>query len=169
MKEQLLKFKKPLILVGIFVAVFTVYTLFIKKAPVEDIAIIKPEQSATVQDNKELLSQLQALNAIVLDTQIFQSNIFKTLQDNTVVIENRKPEGRRNPFLPIGVDDGNFVADQTIVGATTNTNGLLNQTNQSSSTSKIELSKNVQNLKPATTTQSVQAPKITSTSTKTTN
>jgi hypothetical protein len=165
MKELFLKFKKPVMLVGIFIAVFTVYTLFIKKEPVNDLAIIKPEQSVSVQDNRELLAQLQALNAISLNTQIFESSIFKGMQDNTIIIENRKPEGRRNPFLPIGVDDGNFAADQSIVGATNNTNGLLNQT-QGTTTASIQISKNVQNIKPATTTLAV--PKI-ATTTKTTN
>ena len=166
MKETFLKFKKPLILVVIFIVVFTIYNLFIKKdTNTEDLAIIKPEQSVSVQDNRELLSQLQALNAISLNTQIFESSIFKAMQDNTIIIENRKPEGRRNPFLPIGVDDGNFVADQSIVGATNNTNGLLNQ--NGTTTGSVQISKNVQNIKPATTT--VPVPKVNGTTTKATN
>jgi hypothetical protein len=171
MKETFEKFRKPLIFVGIFIAVFAIYILFIKKDPEADLAVVKPGDSVTVQDNKELLAQLQALNAIVLNTEIFSSPIFKSLQDNTIIIENRKPEGRKNPFLPLGVDDGNFVADQNIVNATTNTNGLLNQAGQNPNIANPELSKNVQNIKASTSTAAspqIPAPKI-ATTTKVTN
>lgn len=164
MKELFQKFRKPLIMLGIFVAVFTIYTLFIKKdAPTADLEKIRPDQSVTVEDNKELLSQLQALNAISLNTEIFSSSLFKTLQDNTIVIENRKPEGRRNPFLPIGQDDGTFTPDQNIVNATNNTNGLLNQPVQNPNTPKPELSKNVQSIKATTTPVGAIKPNGTST------
>lgn len=167
MKELFQKFRKPIILAGIFVVVFTIYVLFIKKdAPKDDLSVVKAGGSATIKDNKELLSQLQALNSITLNTEIFQSSIFKSLQDNTIVIENRKPEGRRNPFLPIGIDDGSFVADQGIVNATNNINGLLNQSSQNSNIVKPELSKNAQSIKATSTP--LAAPK-TSTTTKLTN
>ena len=165
MKEKFEKFRKPIIFAGVLIAVFTVYSLFIKKDPEPDLAIIKPGTSATVQDNKELLSQLQALNAITLDTSIFQSNIFRSLVDNTIIIENRRPEGRRNPFLPIGVDDGIFTADASIVGATNNTNGLLTKPTVGTTT-KPEITKNAQIIKQATTTVPQPQVKTNSTSTK---
>ncbi len=127
MKEIFQKYKKILMFVGIFAGVLVVYTVFIKKEDVGDLTVESaPSVVAAVNDNRELLEQLQSLNAITLQSDIFDSNFFNRLQDNTVIIENRKPEGRRNPFLPIGSDNGAYTPDQNIVNATNNTNGLLN-------------------------------------------
>lgn len=133
MKELFQKNKKILMFVGIFVAVFLVYTLFIKKEDVPDLTIEQATSSEAANDNRELLEQLQSLNSITLNSEIFNSKIFNLLQDNTIIIENKRPEGRQNPFLPIGYDNASFTPDQQIQGATINTNGLLEQAQKAGS------------------------------------
>jgi hypothetical protein len=128
------KYKNQLIFAVIFIVVLFVYIVFIKKEDIPDLTTIGAE-AVTVADNKELLTQLGSLNMITLNSEVFNSGVFNSLIDNTIVIQNRKPEGRRNPFLPIGSDDGTFVADQSIVNATDNINGLLTPLAQPNATS----------------------------------
>jgi hypothetical protein len=162
MKELFQKNKKIIIAVAVLIGIFVIYTTFIKKPEKATLTTEKaPETLQASADNKELLAQLQSLNAITLQAEILNSSLFNRLQDNTVVIENRKPEGRRNPFLPIGVDSGSFVPDGTIVNATTNTNGLLNQ-NGATNVQNVNLSPS--NIKSGT---AIQAPKTVPTATTT--
>jgi hypothetical protein len=166
MKDIFQKYKKILMFVGIFAGVLVVYTVFIKKESVGDLTVESaPSVVAAVNDNRELLAQLESLNAITLQSDIFESNFFNRLQDNTVIIENRKPEGRRNPFLPIGSDAGSFTPDQNIVNATTNTNGLLNAPS-GAGTPPVNVSpNNIRNAAPAVATQPASSA-TTSTTTK---
>lgn len=154
MNELFQKNKKIIIFVAVFVGIFVIYTVFIKKPEKAELTTEKaPEALQASADNKELLAQVQSLNEITLNSEILKSTTFNRLQDNTVVIENRKPEGRKNPFLPIGVDSGSFTPDGTIINATTNTNGLLNQ-NRATNVQNINLSPS--NIKSGT---ALQAPK----------
>ncbi len=153
MNELIQKNKKIIIFAGVLILVFTVYSLFIKKAPKGDLTTEKaPAAVQAASDNKDLLNQLQSLNSITLQSDIFTSSLFNRLQDNTVIIENRKPEGRKNPFLPIGFDAGIFTPDSSIVNATVNTNGLLNQTS-GTSTQNLNISPtNIKSTVPSTST-----------------
>jgi hypothetical protein len=142
MKEQIQKYKKFFMFAAILAAVFIGYSMFFKKEETGDLVVEAAPVTEAAQDNRELLVQLQSLNAISLNATIFSSQLFNTLQDNTVIIENRKPEGRRNPFLPIGYDNGSFVPDQSIQNASINTNGLLNS-QPSASSSKVNTPSNI--------------------------
>ncbi|MEN9852677.1 MAG: hypothetical protein RI996_620 [Candidatus Parcubacteria bacterium] len=156
MNELFQKNKKIIIFLVIFVGIFIIYTVFIKKPEDTALTVEKaPEALQASIDNKELLEQVQSLNNITLKSEILKSTSFNSLQDNTVVIENRKPEGRKNPFLPIGIDTGSFTPDGTILNATINTNGLLNQ-NGATNVQSINLSPS--NIKSAT---ALEAPKNT--------
>jgi hypothetical protein len=167
MKEIFQKYKKILMFVGIFAAVLFLYIVFIKKEDVGDLTVeAAPSVVAAVNDNRELLEQLQSLNAITLNSDIFESNFFNRLQDNTIIIENRKPEGRRNPFLPIGSDSGSYTPDQNIVNATTNTNGLLNAPSGQGSAQVNVSPNNIKNGTPANPATTVSS-STSSTSTKT--
>jgi hypothetical protein len=164
MKELFQKNKKILIFVGVAVGIFFIYTTFLKPEEKADLTVEKaPEAIQASEDNKQLLEQLQSLNAITLEADIFSSPMFNRLQDNTVVIENRKPEGRKNPFLPIGNDTGSFIPDGSIINATTNTNGLLNQ-NGAPATSIENISVSPANIRSAT---ALPTPRATSTATTT--
>jgi hypothetical protein len=143
MKEQIQKYKKFFMFAAILAAVFIGYSMFFKKEKTGDLVVEAAPATEAAQDNRELLQQLQSLNAISLNATIFSSQLFNTLQDNTVVIENRKPEGRRNPFLPIGYDNGSFTPDQSIQNAIINTNGLLNSQQAATSSGKINTPSNI--------------------------
>ncbi len=165
MKELFEKYKKILMFAGIFLAVMVIYVVFIKKESVGDLTVESaPSVLAAVNDNRELLEQLQSLNAITLASDILESSFFNKLQDNTVVIENRKPEGRRNPFLPIGSDSGSYTPDQNIVNATNNTNGLLNAP-AGQAGSQVSVSPN--NIKSGTSDSGAAQPANATTSTTT--
>jgi hypothetical protein len=164
MNDIIQKNKKILIFVAVFASVFLVYMLFIKKDAKADLTVEKaPASVAAAADNKELLSQLQSLTAIALEADILSSSLFNRLEDNTVFIENRKPEGRRNPFLPIGVDSGVFSPDSTITNATNNINGLLNPTNNSAPTGAV-VNISPSNIRGAATTTTPKAPTTATTS-----
>lgn len=52
----------------------------------------------------ELLSTLLNLRTIKLNEQIFSNPSFTSLQDFTITLAGNTPQGRSNPFAPIGID-----------------------------------------------------------------
>lgn len=51
---------------------------------------------------QEILSLLRRLKSISLQTELFESNAFRSLEDFGVTLEPQ-PIGRSNPFAPIGI------------------------------------------------------------------
>ncbi len=63
-------------------------------------------QSQSSQIGREFLTTLLNLKSITLDESIFGSAAFTDLQDFTNPVAKTDPQGRPNPFAPIGVDIG---------------------------------------------------------------
>lgn len=70
------------------------------------------ETEAATQAGQEILAQLAQLQKIHLDGSLFSSAAYKSLEDFTVNVASQ-PEGRPNPFAPIGKDDPTLLAGLT--------------------------------------------------------
>ena len=66
-------------------------------------ALLTDTSQGPSEESQKLLSTLGSLNIIKLDTSVFQNPVFLSLTDFGVTITPQIP-GRRNPFLPIGVN-----------------------------------------------------------------
>lgn len=71
------------------------------------------EQSVSTRVSDEFLDTLTGLQELNLDGAAFQSPVFQSLQDSSIVIPNQDP-GRLNPFLPV-----NFRAPRPVATSTT--------------------------------------------------
>ena len=116
------KYKSILIIAGIFFLVGLVYIVFIKKEAEPDLQKTS-NTNETVVENRDLLIQLKTLGSLRLDTSVFESSTFNALESNTITLEDRQPEGRVNPFSPLG-DDGSLkqISNPLNSTSTTNTN-----------------------------------------------
>lgn len=65
-----------------------------------------PEAAASVAEAAHVLSLLNQINSIHIDTKFFESTVFKSLVDNQVVVPEQNV-GRPNPFVAV---PGTFVA-----------------------------------------------------------
>jgi len=63
--------------------------------------------SGTASAEREILSLLLELRSLNLNSDLFQSNVFRSFKDFGVVLQPQ-PVGRSNPFAPIGVDADDF-------------------------------------------------------------
>ncbi len=67
---------------------------------------ITPEAAASVAEAARVLSLLNQINSIHIDTKFFESTVFKSLVDNMVVVPEQNV-GRTNPFIAV---PGTFAA-----------------------------------------------------------
>lgn len=63
------------------------------------------EVSKETTPGYEVLLLLGKLKSINFDGTLLDNPGFQTLEEQTTVVINKPPQGRPNPFLPIGVDD----------------------------------------------------------------
>lgn len=68
-------------------------------------ALIKQESVNTGKMGAEVLTALNQLKTLKLDSSIFKDDVFVSLQDFSKPL-NPEPVGRVNPFSPIGVESG---------------------------------------------------------------
>ncbi|MFA6338448.1 MAG: hypothetical protein WCW87_00065 [Candidatus Paceibacterota bacterium] len=111
--EFIKKFKNLIIGVVAVIILFMAYLYFFPKkdASSSDLLVSQNQtDQSQIAEGQEILSQLNNLSKISLDTSIFQSEIFMSLSDFSVTIPDQ-PVGRRNPFLPIG--QGEAIAPST--------------------------------------------------------
>lgn len=125
--EQLQRLKKFGTIAAIIAVIGFVYFGFIKKDEVPD---LQAQEETVVPGSRDLLAALQTLNTIKLDGQIFKTNVFKSLEDRTIPREPKNPEGRINPFAPIGVDSGSLQLNNQSQAQTNTTTTTTTQTTQ---------------------------------------
>lgn len=100
------KLKKIILVILILTILFIVYALFIKKDPTNTnlvssgVSDIQSSAEAQVIGN-QIAQALLRIEKIKLDKTIFNSDIYKSLQDRSQPI-NEEPIGRSNPFAPLG-------------------------------------------------------------------
>lgn len=104
--------KTILILILVIVAFFTYWFFFISKTDsnqnTQNANQNVKAQGATSnpQYDKEFVSSLLGLSSVSLDVSILQSKVYKALNypETPFVVNYSMESGRKNPFLPIGVD-----------------------------------------------------------------
>jgi len=64
-------------------------------------ALLSTTKSADFQVGREIIAELNMLNSLKLDSQVFQDPVFLSLRDFTVGVF-QEDLGRPNPFAPFG-------------------------------------------------------------------
>jgi len=131
--ENLKKNKNIVIAIVLFIVVVFVYTTFFKGEKEADLST-STTAVQTVPENKDLLLQLQTLGSLKLDTSVFNNSVFRSLENNTVVLEKRNPEGRINPFSQIGTESTSFNSSASVPSANQNTQSTIGQTSNATTT-----------------------------------
>jgi hypothetical protein len=107
------KLKGPIIGVVIVIILVVGYMAFFKKDGTEgDKLQVAKQTNTTAPDEQAFLSLLLRIQNITINTAIFSDPVFNTLQDDGLAIVDQ-PHGRRNPFSPIGSDNGAPVGTTT--------------------------------------------------------
>ncbi len=92
------------------------------------------------QIGREFLTTLLNLKSISLDESIFASAGFTSLQDFTNPVSQTDPQGRLNPFAPIGLDFGPPVSTSTTTQTSVGNGATATPPTQSSSPSTPDTS-----------------------------
>ncbi len=103
------KYKKIIISVVALIALFFVYNIFIKPSDPDQGLFARSGQTGNRENaialGREIISALDRIKAIQIDTSVFDHPVLNRLVDKTNII-TPQPRGRSNPFAPIGVDSG---------------------------------------------------------------
>lgn len=91
--------KNILIVAVVLVGAFVIYTFFIQKDEAAPLLSVGGKTAEQAKEIQELLTLQRELKSIALDVDIFESAVFKSLKDYTVVLP-LQPQGRSNPFAP---------------------------------------------------------------------
>jgi hypothetical protein len=83
------------------------YSYLTRKSVTGD-PLIQQDSINTSQMGAEILSALNQLKTLKLDSSIFQDKVFMSLRDFSKPL-NAEPVGRVNPFSPIGVESAGAV------------------------------------------------------------
>ncbi|MEK9167868.1 MAG: hypothetical protein AAB769_00845 [Patescibacteria group bacterium] len=114
MMEIFKKYKKILIWFGVIIVVFVLYSMFFTKD--DNLAnggiVSAPAADAQFTAGREIIALLTDLKALQLKDEVFQSNVFRSLEDFSLPVAP-EPQGRQNPFAPIGVDTIDTVTKAT--------------------------------------------------------
>lgn len=137
--ENLKKNKNIIVAIVLFIVVVFVYTTFFKGEKQADLST-SSAIAQTVPENKDLLLQLQTLGSLKLDTSVFNNGVFRVLENNTVILEKRNPEGRVNPFSQIGTDSSNFNSNVPFVSQNQNVQQTVGGQGATASTSATSTS-----------------------------
>lgn len=118
--QNLLKYKKILIWFGAIVIAFVLYGMFFKKD--DNLAnggiVSVPATDAQFTAGREIVALLTDLKALKLKDDVFQNNVFRSLEDFSLPVAP-EPQGRQNPFAPIGLDLAENAAQATTTGGVT--------------------------------------------------
>ena len=118
MIELFKKLKFPIIVLGILIVLFVIYSRYYKgDGQPKDKIQSSINDNSVPQEEQQFLNLLLKIQNISLDTQIFQDPLFTSLQDDGLAIIDQ-PKGRRNPFAPLGLgNDGNDLPSGTTTSA----------------------------------------------------
>jgi len=102
--QSILKYKKIIIAIIVIAAAFFVYSNYFKPTGGGLVEVESNNQAKRqFAAGKEILTLLVDLSSIQLNSDIFEDESFKSLNDFSLPID-LEPKGRVNPFAPIGVD-----------------------------------------------------------------
>lgn len=93
--------KSTIIIIAVAVLAGLAY-FYVKGGTPSDTSALLQGTPVGVSGNRagQILTLLNQINAIEIDTKIIESPVYKTLQDNTVPIPPQNV-GRPNPFAPV--------------------------------------------------------------------
>ena len=104
MNNIIQKIKIPAIILVVIVAIFFGYTSLTKNSGnTSGLVSDSTVNSATSQADQDFLQLLLQIQNVRIDSGIFTNPVFLSLQDDGLPILEQ-PQGRPNPFSPIGVD-----------------------------------------------------------------
>ncbi len=95
--KSLAKNKSSILAIIIFILAIFVYKSFFQSSA-EEMQLTNNAQEA----GKDVLELNRSLQAVTLDTSLFNTAEYKTFTDWTPVLPSDPPRGRSNPFAPIG-------------------------------------------------------------------
>jgi hypothetical protein len=103
MLALLQKYKRILIIIGVLIVTFIIYSHF--KGSGGNNQPLTASSNTGIQNpaGQQFFNQLLTLQHITLDDRIFADPRFQSLEDFSQPLPD-EPEGRPNPFAPIGVD-----------------------------------------------------------------
>lgn len=103
--QNLLKYKKILIWIGVVIVAFILYSMFFTgdDKTANSGVVSSPVADAQFVAGREIIALLTDLKALKLNGDIFQGNTFRSLEDFSLPVAP-EPQGRQNPFAPIGTD-----------------------------------------------------------------
>lgn len=94
------KYKKIIITATVLVLLFVAYGFFFKGENTGSLVVTEDAISAKqFAAGKELISLLVDLKSLKLNPDIFENNVFRSLEDFGLSLPP-EPQGRENPFLP---------------------------------------------------------------------
>ncbi len=140
------KTKKIVVVVLVLLICFFLYRSFSGKkstdAPSAKNGLSTAGGTATVtveknDDIEKLLSLLLSINSIKLSDTLFSKVEFKSLKDFSITEKEQKLDettGRKNPFLPIGIEIGGSTTSSTSQSSTTGGNSTATTTNTTTNT-----------------------------------
>lgn len=99
------KLKNILIIVGVAVISFLIYSIFLKGDP-EPTVLLESEGQVDSADvlGADIIKAINQISSLDLDRSIFSDPVLRSLVDRSQLI-SPEPKGRENPFAPIGVVD----------------------------------------------------------------
>lgn len=119
--------KNIIIIVLIIGACVVLYNVFLKKDTAPELVSttgVRPagevQGASTDTAGKDFLSTLLNLKTLKLSGEIFENTAFKRLEDFSKDLTKGEPEGRPNPFAPIGNDVGTV----GVIGGAQTTTGV---------------------------------------------
>lgn len=95
--KTLLAKKNLIISIAVIIVLFAAGWWYFGQGSSSDQSLLS---SSTASSNDSLLSTLNQLKSLTLDSSIFTEPAFEALQSNTVVLPT-VPSGRPNPFAPL--------------------------------------------------------------------
>ncbi len=133
MIEAIKKYKRPLTIIAVLFIAFLVYSYFKGGSNTNNnvLTVSNPSGGTNSALAQQFFNQLLTLQKLNLDDRIFADPRFQNLEDFGQPLPD-EPQGRPNPFAPIGVD----VSYSPTIGSSTVHTYNLNFTSSTSSSSQ---------------------------------
>lgn len=127
------KYKKIILIIGITVILFFVYSYFFGGNESENLiesTVNAPTGAEAI--GSDIIQALSQIETLKLERNIFSDPVYRSLVDRSKVL-TPEPVGRNNPFAPVGANSNNDTfleissddADDSDVGETSTTTNII--------------------------------------------
>jgi hypothetical protein len=100
--------KTLFIVLGVVTVAFAAYYFIAQRSTLEP-SVSESSLQLMLNRTQAFIEYRQTLDQITFDFSIFEDDRFRTLRSYSQPVE-QKPEGRPNPFAPVGSDSGSVTA-----------------------------------------------------------